>query len=178
MNHYLYEITNSITQEKYIGKRSCECDIDKDKYKGEDTALSREFRKYGKKQFKKRVLAIIPDEEVTEDLLSIYLKLDKYTLLKESKLGYYKGPRSNTGSKNPSARKVICLNTEEIFETITSAAQKYHISKSAIILACNPNHGNKYAGRNDKGEFLKWMYYDAYIALQNGEEYIYMETVN
>ena len=59
MNSYIYEITNVITQEQYIGIRKCLGDIYCDKYKGENTIISKDFRKYGKKNFVKRVLAII-----------------------------------------------------------------------------------------------------------------------
>lgn len=40
MNHYVYEITNLINGKKYIGKRSCNCDIEKDKYMGSGNAIS------------------------------------------------------------------------------------------------------------------------------------------
>ena len=55
MNSYIYEITNIITKEQFIGIRRCEGDIYADKYKGEDTFLPKYFRKYGKKNFIKRL---------------------------------------------------------------------------------------------------------------------------
>ena len=59
MNSYIYEITNNITKAKYIGVRSCECQIEKDKYKGENTVISKDYREYGKKNFSSRVLSVI-----------------------------------------------------------------------------------------------------------------------
>lgn len=49
LNSYIYEITKTTTQEQYIGIRRCEGDIYTDKYKGEDTIISKDFRRYGKK---------------------------------------------------------------------------------------------------------------------------------
>lgn len=173
MNHYVYEITNSITKDKYIGIRECECDIDKDRYKGENTILLKEFKKYGKKNFSKRILAIVVSNKMKKELFELYLKYSDYILLEENNLGDFTKKRSNTGAKNGASRKVICLNTEEIFDTVTEASQKYNINKTSIIQACNPKYKVTFAGKNKDGEKLKWDYYDAYLAKLNGEEYNY-----
>ena len=41
MNHYVYEITNLVNDKKYIGKRSCKCPIEDDKYMGSGYALKK-----------------------------------------------------------------------------------------------------------------------------------------
>ncbi|MBV4427146.1 hypothetical protein [Clostridium tyrobutyricum] len=41
MNHYVYEITNNINNKKYIGKRTCDCPIEKDKYMGSGVLIIR-----------------------------------------------------------------------------------------------------------------------------------------
>ena len=81
MNKYIYEITNLITKQKYIGIRECDCEVEKDKYKGENTILLKDFKKYGKKNFIKRTLAIILVDEMTDELLDIYTKYENATLL-------------------------------------------------------------------------------------------------
>lgn len=63
MNHYVYEITNLINGKKYIGKRSCKCDIEKDKYMGSGTYLIKAMKKYGKDNFKKDILEVCESEE-------------------------------------------------------------------------------------------------------------------
>ena len=51
MNHYVYEITNLVNGKKYIGKRSCKCPIEEDKYMGSGIAITRSIKKYGKDNF-------------------------------------------------------------------------------------------------------------------------------
>ena len=62
MNHYVYEITNLVNGKKYIGKRSCKCPIEKDKYMGSGKKLKEAFIKYGIQNFEKRILFICKDE--------------------------------------------------------------------------------------------------------------------
>ena len=63
MNHYVYIITNLINRKKYIGKRSCSCPIDKDRYMGSGTLLKKAQKKYGIENFKKDILLICESEE-------------------------------------------------------------------------------------------------------------------
>lgn len=61
--HYVYETTNLINGKKYIGKRSCDCDISEDTYLGSGKYLKRAFKKYGKENFSKEVLEICISEQ-------------------------------------------------------------------------------------------------------------------
>ena len=54
--------------------------------------------------------------------------------------------------------KVICLNTNEIFETIESAKEKY--STKAISQSCRKGCAS---GKDENGNRLYWMYYEDYI---------------
>lgn len=54
MFHYVYEITNNINGKKYIGKRSCHCPIEEDKYMGSGTLLLKAIDKYGIDNFSKK----------------------------------------------------------------------------------------------------------------------------
>lgn len=58
MNHYVYEITNLVNGKKYIGKRSCKCPIEEDKYMGSGKLIKKAHKKYGIENFKKNVLYI------------------------------------------------------------------------------------------------------------------------
>lgn len=44
------------------------------------------------------------------------------------------------------SRKIRCINTGEIFDTLKEAAEKYNISSSAICLCCCKKPKNKHAG--------------------------------
>ena len=56
MNHYVYEITNLINGKKYIGKRSCHCPIEEDKYMGSGLSIKKAISKYGIDNFKKIII--------------------------------------------------------------------------------------------------------------------------
>ena len=71
-----------------------------------------------------------------------------------------------TNSKNSKPRKVINLNTNEIFNTVTAASNQFKTSASNISNCCKGRV--KSAGKHPiTGEKLTWMYYDEYIKLQN-----------
>lgn len=73
-----------------------------------------------------------------------------------------------TGSKNPRAKKVICLNTKESFDTADEAAEKNGIgsgnkSGTQITACCKGNKKLKTCGKSPNGEKLIWMYYHKYL---------------
>lgn len=76
MNHYVYEITNLINGKKYIGKRSCKCKVEDDKYMGSGKLLKKAFEKYGKENFRKDIIAICGTEQDAYEqeyiLISVY----------------------------------------------------------------------------------------------------------
>ena len=161
MNEYIYEITNTVTNQKYIGIRECECEPINDKYKGENTILSKDFRKYGKKNFTKRILGLILSEKNKKALFEIYNNEDKYIFLEEGAQNKIPRTRSDKGGESSSSKKVICLNNGDILDSMVDAANKYGTVRSAISLACNPDSDVKYAGTGENGEKLMWDYYDA-----------------
>ena len=71
------------------------------------------------------------------------------------------------GKDNPSARAVICLTTNEIFECTKDAQRKYNIRDTSIRSCCN--NITKTSGG------MIWMYYDEY--LESNEEKI-KEKIN
>ena len=64
---------------------------------------------------------------------------------------------SMIGNKNPQATKVRCITTNEIFNTIKEASEKYNINRSNIGQCCE--NKRKSAGKHPiTGEKLVWEY--------------------
>ena len=68
--YYIYLTINLINGKKYIGKRSCDCDISEDTYLGSGKYLKRAFKKYGKENISKTLLEIsISEKDASEKQL-------------------------------------------------------------------------------------------------------------
>lgn len=265
MNHYVYEITNLVNGMKYIGKRTCKCNIEDDNYMSSSSLVKKAIKKYGINNFKKDIVFICNTEDeayekeeyyislknavldrkyynlcgggkgvgsgqnnhrfgkkISEKHREILAKSNKERIIsEESKLKmskYWKGKRigeenpfygkthteearrkmsiasSNkimsdetrlkisealkgkkspkygkklssetkekisssrkgklVGGDNPWAVKVVCINTNEIFNSISEAGKKYNIEVSNITACCK--------GRRKTAGKMKWEYY-------------------
>ena len=60
------------------------------------------------------------------------------------------------GANSPTAKKIICLTTGEVFECAKYAEQKYKTTNSNILKCCRGVQ--KFAGRLDDGTKLIWEY--------------------
>lgn len=69
--YYVYITTNLINNKKYIGKRKCDCEIDRDSYLGSGKILKNAIKKYGKENFEKKILEVC-------DTASICNEREKY----------------------------------------------------------------------------------------------------
>ena len=72
MNHYVYKIINIITNEYYIGVRSCKCNIEEDKYMGSSTIWTKAYIKEHILELKKELLIL---EKMLEIMKYICLNL-------------------------------------------------------------------------------------------------------
>jgi len=61
-----------------------------------------------------------------------------------------------TGSKNGMARRVQCITTGEIFDTVRAAVIKHNVASSSIAKCCQGKRNS--AGRLSDGTKLKWKY--------------------
>lgn len=67
-------------------------------------------------------------------------------------------------------KKIICLNTLEIFNSITSACYKYNLNISHVVACCKQNNTRHSVGKHPStGEKLRWMYYEDYIKDKNNK---------
>lgn len=72
--HYIYEIVNTVNGKRYIGKRSCDTPIYEDNYLGSGSELKKDIKKYNKKNFEKRILAICSSSEDAHAVERFYIK--------------------------------------------------------------------------------------------------------
>lgn len=87
---------------------------------------------------------------------------------KEKASEYWKGRM--TGENNAKSKKIICLNTLEIFNCIREAMKKYNIVGSSDIgKVCK---GILKSAGKFNGEKLVWMYLEDYLKVKNKEELI------
>jgi group I intron endonuclease len=67
------------------------------------------------------------------------------------------------GKNSKVSKSVICLNINEIFNTITEASLKYNINHASISAVCK--NKRKSARKDSDGNKLHWMYYSDYKKL-------------
>jgi len=68
--------------------------------------------------------------------------------------------RSSKAGKK-SRKKVICLTTNKVYESLLSASIDFKICDSAISQCCH--NKRKFAGKLSDGAKLQWMYYEDYL---------------
>ena len=108
----------------------------------------------------------------TQEIADI-IKLHRSTVIrnlkKGNKIGWcdynpkeeiYKGTKKGTKKmKETNIKKVICLNTKQIFNSLAEASIYYNLKNSSSICGCCKGY-NKSAGKDpETGEKLKWEYY-------------------
>lgn len=84
--------------------------------------------------------------------------------------GINNGMSFATGSLNPASKKVCCLNTKEIFDTIKEAQEKYKCSNVSNVCI-----GKRKSSGILNGKKLTWAFYEDYVSMS--EETI-VEKIN
>ena len=79
---------------------------------------------------------------------------------------YIKDPdkydKSINSRDNNYLKKIVCINTEEVFNSITDASNKYNVSGGSISMCCKGTRN--IAGINlETGEGLEWQFYDEWL---------------
>lgn len=65
--NYTYKITNILTNEFYVGVRSCDCEIKDDKYMGSSSIWTKLYIKEHKENLKKEILEIFETRKLAND---------------------------------------------------------------------------------------------------------------
>ena len=101
------------------------------------------------------------------------LKLDRNTVRKYLKIGtdanlckYDPSKGNENRDTSNTIKKVICLNTGEVFDSATVAGDKLNLYQCGISNCCT-HIGETYGFIN--GEYLMWMHYDEYLKLNDKE---------
>lgn len=252
MNHYVYEITNLVNGKKYIGKRSCHCPIEDDKYMGSGYALKKAFDKYGRENFIKKIIVECNSDIEAYELEKKYIDKVKawsnpnyYNLCGGGKgvgVGTSSPNYGKRGIKSPNygkkasdetraklriinagknnnmygkthtesarekirqsrvgkslskdtiekiqastklnfpnginAKKVICLNTGEVFDSMTLACAKYDINLSTLAKAVKTG---TYLAGEVCGSRGVWQYYTDYLSKPISVEYALELEIN
>ena len=68
------------------------------------------------------------------------------------------------------SKKVICLNTNTIYNSIAEGARKEQASRTSITRCCN--NESKYVHTKD-GRLTRWIFYNDYLENQNMESEVY-----
>lgn len=126
MNHYVYETTNLVNGKKYIGKRSCRCPIEEDKYMGSGKLIRKALKKYGDSNFKKQILELCENEEMAFNREIYYI--DKFKAYNNP--NYY-----NIASGGNGGYQVFAGKTKEEIDT----RNKKISNKNKEFLEKNPN---------------------------------------
>lgn len=84
--------------------------------------------------------------------------------------------KSRYGDKCYQARKIICINTQEIFSTIKEAAEKYkHYGVNDINIGKCCKNKRRYCGRFEDNTPIQWAYYEegkTYTLKENVDSYV------
>lgn len=85
-----------------------------------------------------------------------YLWYDDYVKMSDDDITLYLDK-----CKNSHKKKVICLTTNKVFDSLKDASKYYGIKSSSDIVYCCKGK-SKFAGRLLDGTKLKWAYYESY----------------
>lgn len=123
-----------------------------------------------------KIISLYNNNKLTATQISNELKLHIKTVQKYLKnaddVGLCEYDSILDGHKN-SMKKIVCLNTKEIFESTAEAERKYGI----IGIYENLSHKVKYTGKDENGTPLFWMYYDEYTKFSEEEINIYVSEM-
>lgn len=154
----IYIHINKVNNKKYVGQTKQDCCHrwwNGEGYKPQKNGMSHFYnaiKKYGWDNFEHKILKNNLTKQEADYWEKFYIK--QWDLTNSNK-GYNKTdggqdgkPNLETrnkmrkkhpnisGGKNPKARKIICIDTNEFFECIKLASEKYHIPESDIRQVC------------------------------------------
>lgn len=179
---FIYITTNMVNGKRYIGQKKFRKDWKY--YLGSGKALKRAIQKYGRTNFKRDIVAVGYSNYELDKLETEWINnynaiesVDFYNIAEggngnslagknEDEIEKIKEAMSKrvAGSKNPmygmkgkdspASKKIVCLNTGEVFESLTEASEKYNLDVSSIAKCCK--------GKIHSSRKLVWRYLEDY----------------
>ena len=185
MYGFIYITTNHVNGKQYIGQRKYDKQGKWKEYLGSGIILSRAIEKYGLENFSKEIIEECKTKKILNDREIYWINYynavesdnfyniasggdggntiagytDDQRNLLSTKLSNMRKGIVNIGKNNGNSRRVICINTMKIFDTINEASIYYNVDKDAIQQCCSDANKRKTAGEIN-GERMIWEYYD------------------
>ena len=185
MYGFVYITTNHVNGKQYIGQRKYDKQGKWKEYLGSGIILSRAIEKYGLENFSKEIIEECKTKKILNDREIYWINYynavesdnfyniasggdggntiagytDDQRNLLSTKLSDMRKGIINIGKNNGNSRRVICINTMKIFDTINEASTYYNVDKDAIQQCCSDANKRKTAGEIN-GERMIWEYYD------------------
>lgn len=185
MYGFVYITTNHVNGKQYIGQRKYDKQGKWKEYLGSGIILSRAIEKYGLKNFSKEIIEECKTKKILNEREIYWINYynavesdnfyniasggdggntiagytDDQRKLLSTKLSNMRKWIVNIGKNNGNSRRVICINTMKVFDTINEASTYYNVDKDAIQQCCSDANKRKTAGEIN-GERMIWEYYD------------------
>ena len=178
----IYLIRNKINNKVYIGQTTQDGGFDR-RYHTKDGIkdthnehLRNSINKYGIENFYiNKEFDIAYSKEELDKLEDMYIKIYNTT---DDRYGYNKqdgganGKMSNETKeklRQAKSKSIICLNTNEVFNSAKEAGEYYNIENTNITKCLKGRRNSKFAGRLKDGTPLVWLYYEDYINMTKEE---------
>lgn len=185
----IYMIENIVNKKVYIGQSSA---INKrfsqhiaklNSNTHTNSHLQAAWNKYGQGNFIFSIIEECTDGELDSREVYWIQKYDSYvngynaTYGGGGKRGWRTPPEviaKRSGSNSATSKKVVCVNTGEVFDCIVDASEKYGIHKSLITMCCRQKI--KSCGGRITGVPSVWLYYDEYAKMSKPEVEQYLQA--
>ena len=155
MYGFVYITTNHVTGKQYIGQRKYDKQGKWKEYLGSGIILSRAIEKYGLENFSKEIIEECKTKKILNDREIYWINYynavesdnfyniasggdggntiagytDDQRNLLSTKLSDMRKGIINIGKNNGNSRRVICINTMKVFDTINEASIYYNVDK-------------------------------------------------
>lgn len=110
------------------------------------------------------VVSIKRNKRGITDRNLIFVYYDDYIKLSKDDINAIIYCRQNY-KKKVQRKKVVCLTTGEIFESVSDACEKYNLGKSNVSKCCQGDENYNHCGKLENGIPLTWRYYEDYEKL-------------